>query len=179
MTLVAQLSESGIQHEVGVKALAAIESEIAVAEREVSDFKARKPDLVRAVLLESAAGFRADLATAIVDLREAMTVLAALDKITARSDGSWEPKERIVVEIPELAGIPAQAIVAPAASIETAQRVWTKYAHTVGENPLSSIDEVLFPRVDPSADGEMISYDRLTQAERTRVDQLRANGVLK
>jgi hypothetical protein len=177
MNLLASLSESHLQNEVGSKALAAIEAEIAVAEREVADLRLRKPDLVRAVLLESADGFKDDLATAIDDLRAMMVVLAALDKITARSDGHWSPNERVVVEIPALAGLQAQAVVVPSASIETALRVWGKYSQALGDNPLASADEMKFPPVNPHADDGMISYDRLTSTERSLVDQNRSQGV--
>jgi hypothetical protein len=175
--LVASLSESQVQLGVGTKALTAIEAEIAVSERAVSDLKSGKADLVRGVLLESAGGFRADLETAISDLREAMAVLGALDRLTARTDGSFSPNERIVVEVPALGGLPAQAVSVPESSIATALRVWGKYSQTLGDNPLSSADEMKFPPVNPHADEGLVLYDRLTATERNRVDQDRAQGV--
>jgi hypothetical protein len=90
--LSASLSESRIQAAVGETALASVVEEISVLEREVSDLKAQKPDVVRAVMIESAGGFRSDLLTAIDDLREAMVVLAALDKITAEAMAAGSPK---------------------------------------------------------------------------------------
>jgi hypothetical protein len=69
------------------------------------------------------------------------------------------------------------AVVVPEASIVAGANVWGKYAETLGENPLSSIDEVLFPRVDPYADDGLVSYDRLTRTERSLVDQNRSQGV--
>jgi cell division protein FtsB len=175
--LVASLSESQVQLGVGTKALTAIEAEIAVSEREVADLKSGKADLVRAVLLESAGGFRSDLATSIENLRESMAILAALGRITARSDGSFTSNDRVVVEIPALGGLPAQAVSVPESSIATALRVWGKYSQTLGDNPLSSADEMKFPPVNPHADEGLVLYDRLTATERNRVDQDRAQGV--
>jgi hypothetical protein len=173
-TIVAQLSESQVQAAVGEKALAKVAEEIAALEREVADLKASKADLVRAALIECAGGFRFDLQTALDHLREALVALAAMDRIVAHGDGSFTPNSRIVVEIPAIGGLQAQAVVAPEASIETAMRVWGRFAEILSDNPLASADDMKFPNVDPSADDGMISYDRLTKTERARVDQLRA-----
>jgi cell division protein FtsB len=175
--LVASLSESQVQLGVGTKALASIESEIEVAQREVSDLRAGKEDAVRAVLLEASAGFREEVDAAITDLRESLTIVAALERVVARSDGSYSPNERIAIEIPAIGGRPAEAVVVPEASIVAGANVWGKYAETLGENPLSSIDEVLFPRVNPHADDGTILYDRMTTTERKAVDQNRSQGV--
>jgi len=177
MNLVAALSESQIQLGVGTKALAAIESEIATAQREVSDLKSGKEDAVRAVLLEASAGFREEVYAAITDLRESLTIIAALERVVARSDGSYQPNERIVIEIPAIGGRPAEAVVVPEASIVAGANVWGKYAETLGENPLSSIDEVLFPPVNPNADNGRLTYDRLSATERKAVDKERSQGV--
>jgi hypothetical protein len=176
-TIVAQLSESQVQAAVGEKALAKVAEEIATLEREVSDLKAQKPDMTRAVLIESAGGFRYDLQTALDHVRESLVILAALDRVTARTDGSYQPNERIVIEVPPLGGLPATAILVPEASIAAAKNVWAKYQQTIGEQPLASADSLAFPVVNPNADDGMISYDRLTATERKAVDQSRASGV--
>jgi hypothetical protein len=175
--LSASLSESRIQAAVGEKALASVTEEIAELGRSIAEMQSAKAELVRGVLIESASGFREDLATAIENLREAMTVLCALDRITARSDGSYAPNKRVVVEIPAFGGLPAQAVVVPEPSVAAALRVWGKYSQTLGDNPLASADEMKFPSVDPHADDGLVSYDLLSPTERNRVDQLRAQGV--
>jgi hypothetical protein len=135
---------------------------------------------VRAVLIEAGGGgFRYDLQTALDHVREAMVALSALDRVTAMTDGSWTPNERIVIEIPALGGMPATAVVVPEASVAAAANVWAKYHQTIAEHPLASVDEMLFPPVDPHADEGLISYDRLSATERKAVDQYRAIGVLK
>jgi hypothetical protein len=176
-TLVASLSESQVQLGVGTKALAAIDAEIAVTEREVSDLKSGKADLVRLVLIESGAGFREDLATAIENLREALVGLCALDRITERSDGSFAPNDRVVVELPSVGGLPPQVVVIPEASVAAARNVWAKYSQTVADNALASADTMAFPRVHPNADDGQVEYARLSKTERALVDQNRANGV--
>ena len=175
--LAESLAASRLQNEIGAKAAAELDSEIERLTADLESLRSEKPSAIRAVLLEFAAGFRSDMLTAIDQLREAAVVLAALDKITARGDGSYSPNERIVVEVPTLGGLPAQACVVPSASIETAMRVWGKYAQTLASNPLASADEMLFPAVDPRADDGLVSYDRLTPTERNRVDQLRSLGA--
>jgi hypothetical protein len=175
--LSASLSESRIQASVGERALESVAEEISALEREVADMRASKGDLVRSVLIESASGFRSDMLTAIDQLHEAMVILAALDKITARSDGSYAVDERIVIETPPLGGLPAQACAVPAASVEVAMRIWGKYAQAVADNPLASADELKFPAVDPHADDGLVSYDRLSRTEKIRVDQNRAQGI--
>jgi hypothetical protein len=175
--LVASLSESQVQLGVGTKALAAIEAEIAVSEREVSDLKAGKADLVLKVLLESGSGFREDMATAIENLREAMVGLCSLDRITSRSDGSYATHSRVVIEVPEIGGLPPQVVVIPEASVAAAQNVWAKYAETVADNALASADTMAFPVVNPHADDGVVEYSRLSKTERSMVDQNRANGV--
>jgi hypothetical protein len=175
--LSASLSESRIQGAVGEKALASIGEEIAVLEREIADLKAQKQDDVRAVLIEAGGGFRYDLQTALDHVREAMVALSALDRLTAMTDGSWTPNERIVIEIPALGGMPATAVVVPEASVAAAANVWTKYHQTIAEYPLASVDEMLFPPVNPNADDGVVEYSRLSKTERSMVDQNRANGV--
>jgi hypothetical protein len=177
-TIVAQLSESQVQAAVGEKALAKVAEEIAALEREVADLKASKAELVRAALIECAGGFRFDLQTSIDHLREALVALAAMDRIVAHGDGSFTPNSRIVVEIPAIGGLQAQAVVAPEASIETAMRVWGRFAEILSDNPLASADdEMKFPPVDPHADEGKILYDRLSTTERKAVDKNRAQGV--
>jgi cell division protein FtsB len=177
MNLVAVLAESGLQHQVGARALTEIEAEIAVFEREVADLKSGKDDLVRSVLIESAGGLRYDLMTALDHVREAMAALVALDRLTARNDGSYSPNGRIVVEIAACGGLPAQAVVVPEASIVAARNVWEKFSQTVVANPLASADEMKFPPVDPHADEGKILYDRLSTTERKAFDQSRSSGV--
>jgi hypothetical protein len=177
MNLVAVLSESGLQRQVGEKALNEIEAEIAVFEREVADLKARRPDALRAVLLESAGGFRSDLLTAVNHLREAMTTLAALDRLTERTDGSYSPNDRIVIEIPAIGSLPPQAVVSPEFCIERAQSIWRDFSAELEANPLANVEGLEFPLVLGSEDDGRILYDRMTRTERTRADQDRSQGV--
>jgi chromosome segregation ATPase len=88
-SVAAQLNQSRVEASVGEAALSSVTGEIAELERQIAEMQSSKADLVRSVLLESAGGFRSDLATAIENLREAMAILCALDRITARSDGSY------------------------------------------------------------------------------------------
>jgi chromosome segregation ATPase len=88
-SVAAQLNQSRVEASVGEAALSSVTGEIAELERQIAEMQSSKADLVRSVLLESAGGFRSDLATAIENLREAMAILCALDRITAPSDGSY------------------------------------------------------------------------------------------
>jgi hypothetical protein len=137
----------------------------------------RKPYAVRAVLVESADGFRADLLIAIDDLRQAMTVLAALDRVTARSDGSWSPNERIAVEVPALATMPAQPVVAPNSMIEKAKNIWGSYSAALDKDVLANIENLRFPHVIGNEDDGKTSYADLSRVERQIIDFERASGV--
>jgi hypothetical protein len=177
LNLMASLSESGLQRQVGEKALSAIEAEIAVADREVADLKARRPDAVHAVLLESAGGFRTDLLTAIDHLREAMTTLAALDRVTSITDGSYRPNDRVVVEIPAFGSLPAQVVISPETSIERAQGIWHDFESKLANDPLADIENIHFPLVNGNEDEGRILYDKMTETERSAVDRNRSQGV--
>jgi hypothetical protein len=177
LNLVASLSESGLQRQVGEKALAEIEAEIAVFKRELSDMRARKPDAVRAVLIEASAGFREDLANAIDDLRQSLTILAALDRVTARGDGSFRPNERIAVEIPSLGTMPAQPVIAPNSAIQRAQSILIDFADELESNPLADVETLKFPHVIGNEDAGKTSYADLSRAERQIIDFERASGV--
>jgi hypothetical protein len=177
MNLVASLAESRVQHEVGAKALAEIGVEAQQIERDVADLKARRPDAVRAAMIEASDGFRADLLIAIDDLRQVMTILAALDRITARSDGSWSPNERIAVEVPALGTMPAQPVVAPNSCIERARSAWSEFAAELEENPLASVEDLRFPHVLGNEDDGRTVYADLSRVERQAIDLERASGV--
>jgi hypothetical protein len=176
-SVAAQLSQSRVEASVAEAALKSVAEEVAKIERSISEMQEQKQDAVRATLIESAGGFRYDLQTALEHVREALVALVAMDRITSRSDGSYQPNERVVIEIPPICGLPAQAIVAPDASIASAQNVWEKYSQTVAENPLASVDGILFPAVNPNADDGRVTYDKLTRTEKARVDQARSLGV--
>jgi hypothetical protein len=177
MNLVAALSESQIQLGVGTKALMAIDADIAIAEREVSDLKSSKDDLVRSVLVESAGGIRTDLLTALDHVREAITTLVALHRVTAHSDGSYRPNARIVIEIPALGTMPAQAVISPESCIERAQSIWLDYSSELHTNPLADIENIHFPLVVGNEDDGRILYHNMTATERAAADQNRSQGV--
>jgi hypothetical protein len=175
--LSASLSESRIQAAVGETALVSVGEEIAVLEREVADLRLQKPDATRAVLLEASDGFRTDLLLAIDDMRQALVILSALDKITARSDGSYAPNERVVVEIPALAGLPVQTVIAPNSSIQNAQSILMDFAAELDSNPLADVETLKFQHVFGHEDDGRTLYSDLSRAERSAVDLARAQGV--
>jgi hypothetical protein len=175
--LAASLSESRIQAAVGETALASVTGEIAALEREVADLKAAKSEAVTAVLIEAADGFRADLLIAIDDLRQAMTILAGLDRVTARGDGSWSPRERIAVEIPALGTLPAQVCVAPHSMVDKAQSTLLAFAAELDSNPLADIENLKFQHVAGNEDSGKTTYAEFTSAERQMIDLERASGV--
>jgi hypothetical protein len=175
--LAAAMSESRIQAAVGERALEAVTEEIAVLERELAELKAAKPDRIRAVLIEAAVGFHADMAVLVDDMRQIMTVLSALDGITARSTGEWQPDKRIVVAIPPVGGVPEQVVVAPHAAIEKAKAIWARFSAELESNALANVEALSFPHVLGTEDQGKISYHELSHAERLAIDLARAQGV--
>jgi hypothetical protein len=165
MTLVAQLCESRIQHDIGAKALAEIEADIAVSEREISDMKGRKNDAILSVMKEASAGFVADLAILADDLRQLLVTLPAVDRLTARSTGDWSPTERVVVTLPSVGGVPEQVVVAPNSAIEKAKTIWAGFAAE------------LSPHVIGNEDDGKTTYAELSRVERQAIDLAHASGV--
>jgi hypothetical protein len=171
MNLLASLSESHLQNEVGSKALAAIEAEISVAEREVADLKALRPDAILAVMKEASAGYVADLDNLADDLRQTMTILSGLDRITATPTGEWSPNQRVVVTLPSIGGLPETIVISPTSEIEKARSIWAAYAQELEHDALAKVgDHLKFPSVDPHADAGLVPYETLHPAERRIVD---------
>jgi hypothetical protein len=174
--LSASMAESRIQAAVGERALESVIEECATLERDLSELKARKPDVIRAVLIEAAVGFHTDLAILIDDLRQVLTILAALDAITARSNGEWRPDPRVVVTMPPVGGGPETAIVAPAAAIKKAKAVWAGFASALEKDALANVENLEFPRVSGEEDAGKISYHEMSPTERRQVDLAFAQG---
>jgi hypothetical protein len=171
-TLVAQLSESRVQHEVGAQALQSIDAECKALESDLDALRARKPNVVA----QAAAGLFEDYADAVDQLRDLMVQLRGLEVAM----GVERIPARTAAMLPDFTwadGLPEMAVVAPAASIATANNVWQKFARTLGDNPLASADEMKFPSVDPYADDGLVEYGRMTATERRRVDILKSHGV--
>jgi hypothetical protein len=175
--LSASLSSSRLAAAVGEEALVDVSEEIAELERSIADMTAPRADLVRAVLIESAEGFRTELLSAVESLRDAMTVLEALDRVTMIKDGHCRPTDTVVIEVPPLGSLPEQAIVCPEACIERAEGIWSAYAAVLTNEPTASIELIHFPPVNGDEESGKILYDRMTEAERYAVDKLRSQGV--
>lgn len=169
--LAAQLSASRIEASIGERALASIAEEIADLERQVSELKGRRPDAVNAVLVEVADSWRAEALVAIEDLRNSLVILSALDSVVARGDGSYSPDKRLVIDIPAVGGLPAQPLIAPAASIKAAESIWRHWAADLARDPLASVDELRFDYPNGTEDSGRIPYESLHPAERRIVDQ--------
>jgi hypothetical protein len=170
------LSESRLQSAVGERALEAAAEEISVLERELSEMQQRKPDVIRAVLLEASVGFQADLAVVIDDLRNTLTILAALDVLTERTNGEWRADKRLVVTLPPIGGAPEQAIVAPAAAIKKAKAVWGGFASALEKDALANVENLEFPRVSGEEDAGKIVYHEMSPTERREIDRAFAQG---
>jgi len=106
-----------------------------------------------------------------------MTVLVALDRATAASDGGWAPSQRVAVDVPAVGGMPAQPIIAPLSSIGRAQSVWAEWAADLEENPMASVDNLKFPHVTGNEDMGKVSYGDLSRVERQIIDVEHASGV--
>jgi hypothetical protein len=177
LNLVAALSESRVQQEVGSKALAAVSEEIAVLERELADLQGRKQDAILSVLREASAGYVADVAAIADELRQVLSIISGLDKLTAKPTGEWLPDRRVVVTIPSVGGIPETAIVAPASTIERAQNIWREFAAELDADPLATVEHLEFPIVSGHEDDGKIIYSELSRAERQNRDLEHALGT--
>ena len=174
--LSAALSASKTEASIGEAALARVSEQIAQTERSLSDLRAQKQDAMAAVLREASRGWLLDLRSLEDDLRQVLTILTALDRLTAKSTGEWSPSDRPVAVIPACAGFPERAVVAPTAAIDRAHRILADYAKRLETDPLADIEAVEFPRVTDNEPSNTI-YSDLSRPERIAIDQARAQGV--
>jgi hypothetical protein len=168
------LAASRLQHEIATKTAGDLDSEIERLKVELQSLHEQKPAAIHAVMVEVASGYRADLASIADDLRQTLSILAALDEITLAPTGDWSPQRRIVVELPNIGGQAAQAVVAPHSAIETAKEIWRVFAAELESNPLHTIGSLEFPHVSGDEDDGRIVYSELSESERRRVDVLAA-----
>jgi chaperonin cofactor prefoldin len=164
------LAASRLQNEIGSKAAAELDAEIERLEAELESLRSQKAAAVKAVLVESAEGLLNDLATAVSQLRDTMTALAALDRITARSNGEWSPNaSRVAVRLPAIGGLGEQAVVVSATAINVAVETWRRFAEAVDRDPMTRADDFL--NFDADAGGvEIVPYEALSPIERRQVD---------
>jgi hypothetical protein len=175
--LALQLSASRFEATVGERALEAAAGEISDLERQISELKARRPDAINPVLIEVADGFRTDLLLAIDDLKNSLVILAGMDSVVARGDGSYAPDKRLVIEIPSAGGLAAQPLIAPAASIKNAESIWREFAADLARDPLADVEALKFPHVHGNEDSGNVVYSSLSRVERQIVDSEHAQGA--
>jgi hypothetical protein len=158
--LAASLAASSIQNQVGEKASAELDSQIAA-------------------LVEVAEGYRADLASVADELRQLLVVLGSLDRIVVKPTGEFIPDRdrRIVVTLPAIAGVPETIVAAPASTIDRAQRIWRDFASELDSDPLATVETLVFPHVSGTEDSTTTVYADYSSAERHQIDLERASGV--
>jgi hypothetical protein len=169
------LAASRLQKNIGDRAAVELDAEIEKLKVELEALHAEKPAAIHAVLVEAASGYRADLASIADDLRQTLSILAALDAITLAPTGDWVPQRRVVVELPNVGGQAAQAVVAPHSAIERAKAIWSEFALELDADPIASVSSLEFPHVTGAEDDGRIVYAELSASERHRVDVLAAH----
>jgi hypothetical protein len=172
--LAASLAASSIQNQVGEKASAELDSQIVALESEIETIRAQKPAAIRSVLVEVASGYRSDLNAIADDLRQTMTILAGLDKITDAPTGEFAPDRRVVVTLPAIGGVPETVVVAPASTIERAQNIWLEFAAELDAAPLATVESLVFPHVRGDEDSGKTVYHEYSETERRHIDALAA-----
>jgi hypothetical protein len=170
------LAASRLQKNIGDRAAVELDAEIEKLKVELEALHAQKPAAIHAVMVESAQGYRADLASIADDLRQTLSILAALDAITSAPSGDWVPQRRIVVELPSIGGQAAQAVVAPHSAIERARAIWSEFEIELDADAMSTIASLNFPHVTGSEDDGKILYTEYTATERRRQDVLASHN---
>jgi hypothetical protein len=166
------LAASRLQKTIGDRAAVELDAEISSLTVELETLHAQKPAAIHACMVESAQGYRADLASIADDLRQTLSILAALDAITSAPSGDWVPQRRVVVELPNVGGMAAQAVVAPHSAIERATAIWSGFALELDADPMATIASLEFPHVSGDEDDGKILYTEYTATERRRQDVL-------
>jgi hypothetical protein len=166
------LAASSLQHEIATKTAGELDSEIERLEAELEALRAQKPAAIHAVMVEVASGYRSDLRDLASEMRGLITVLVALDQITAEPNGEFAPGRRVVVEIPSVGGMAAQTVAAPIAAVARAKEIWSEFALELDSDEMSTIESLRFPEVSGEEDSGRIIYSDLSPQERSRVDRL-------
>jgi hypothetical protein len=165
------LAASDLQHQIGAKAAVELDGSIDELETALAELRSQRHARIRDVLLEVADAWRADLAIAADDMRQALVALAGLDRVATITDGSYSPTHRVVVEIPAIGGLPATPIIAPAVSVKAAEEVWREFSAELAEDPLADVSGLTFNHVIGNEDFGKVPYEALSPAERSIVDQ--------
>jgi hypothetical protein len=166
------LAASRLQISIGEKAAVEIDSEIERLKADLEALHAEKPAAIHAVMVEVASGYRSDLRDLASEMRGLITVLVALDQITAEPNGEFAPGRRVVVEIPSVGGMAAQTVAAPIAAVARAKEIWNEFGLELDSDPMSTIESLRFPEVSGEEDSGRIIYSDLSPQERSRVDRL-------
>jgi hypothetical protein len=163
---------SRLQIEIGDRAASELDAEIARLKVELEALHAEKPHHVKAVLVEVASGYRSDLQDIASEMRGLLTILSALDRLTASQTGDFVPGRRVVVEIPAVGGMAPQTVATPISAVDKAMGLWSEYALELDADPLAKIETLRFPEVTGEEDDGRIIYSDLSPQERSRVDRL-------
>jgi hypothetical protein len=169
------LAASRLQIAIGDKAASELDAEIERLTGDLEALQAQKPAHIRAVLVEVAAGYRSDLQDIASEMRGLLTVLSALDQLTAAPNGDFVPGRRVTVELPSVGGMVAQTIAAPIAAVARAKEVWNSFALELDSDPMSTIESLRFPEVSGHEDDGQIVYADMSEQERRRADSLAAH----
>jgi prefoldin subunit 5 len=179
-SVAAQLNQSRVEASVGEAALSSVTGEIASLDRQIAELKQSKTQAVRAVLVEVASGYRADLNSIADEMRQLMVILSSLDKFTAVPDGEYRPDRRITVTIPSVGGVREQNVVAPTTATAQARNIWSAFAAELDKDPLATVEHLEFPHVVGDEDVGKVVYSDLAPSERAAVDRAYAQqGVVK
>jgi hypothetical protein len=167
--LAESLAASRLQNEIGSKASAELDSEIDHLAAELETLRSERPAHIRAVLIESAAGLRADYASAIDSARDSMVALAALERATG-----VERHGRIVGSLPDFAWtnqVGDRSVSAPEPAINKAIGVWRRFADALERDVLANAEDFLeFDGAADVGEPEIVTYERLTSIERRHAD---------
>jgi hypothetical protein len=166
------LAASRLQKTIGDRAATELDAEISRLKAELEALHAEKPHHVKAVLIEVAAGYRSDLKDIASEMRGLLTILSALDRLTASQTGDFVPGRRVVVEIPAVGGMAPQTVATPISAVDKAMGLWSEYALELDADPLAKIETLRFPEVTGEEDDGRIIYSDLSPQERSRVDRL-------
>jgi hypothetical protein len=147
--------------EIARRAIAAIENELEILGGKLEALEARKPDLIKAVIRESAEGLYVDYAVAIEHLTESLVRLSALERLLSPPRHDCAPQSRIVMTVPDFVWSDTaseQIILAPNRAIKEAQEVFAQLAADLENSAAAQLGE--FPAIDPNEDPDLPYHAR-------------------
>jgi hypothetical protein len=170
--LCARIEATRIEAEVGRRAEAGIDAEIAALEGKLEQLADAEKGLIRETVRETLQpALIADYGTLLAALQEAVARLRGIERYLSPPTSDYVPgASRVAIAVPNFAAGDGSdmAVTIEGREVQKIEAFMCSFAAALAHDPRSPAPEL--PELDPSPDLS-VSYDRLTAPERARADR--------